>query len=247
MLHTMAPTMTSHHMGVKVSDYGVVAGPVAPASHGHDGLVAHQFEELEQQHEADTLGMWLFLATEVLIFAALIASYSVYRYTFPTAWMEGSHHLNVWLGTLNTGILLCSSLSVAFAVHAAQHGQQRRRTMLLVLTIIFGLAFLGVKAIEYTVDYHEGLMPVFNWTQTGADSQQLQLFFVFYFIMTGVHAVHMILGLGVFAGLAYRSSRGHFRVGKHMPIELAGLYWHFIDIVWVFLFPLLYLIGFHER
>ena len=217
----------------------------APAGHAaaHHGLVAHQFNDLEQQHEADTLGMWLFLATEVLFFGALFTVYATYRYLYPEAWAEGSHHLNDWLGGINTAVLLCSSLSVALSVHAAQTGQQRRLVLLLLVTIVLGLAFLGIKAVEWYTDYEEGLIPGVRWTQTGEGANHVMLFFVLYFSMTGLHALHMIIGIGVFAVIAYLAWRGAFTPVKHMPIELSGLYWHFVDIVWVFLFPLLYLIS----
>jgi cytochrome c oxidase subunit 3 len=210
-------------------------------AHGH-GLVAHQFEDLAQQKEADSLGMWLFLATEVLFFGALFTAYATYRYLYPAGFTEGSHHLNVPLGTFNTGVLLCSSLSVALAVHAAEQGHRRRLVILLLLTIFFGTAFLGVKAYEYYVDYHEGLIPAFNWTQTGEHAHEQELFFSLYFIMTGIHALHMIIGLAIWAVLTFMAWRGWFTPEKHIPVELVGLYWHFVDIVWVFLFPMLYLI-----
>ena len=221
--------------------------PTAPhgghAAAGHNPLVAHQFEDLEQQHEADSIGMWLFLATEVMFFATLFLCYATYRYLFPHGYSEASHHLNTTLGTINTAVLLCSSLSVALAVHAAQTNNRRQLILLLLLTIVFGLIFLGIKAVEYTTDYHEGLIPGLRWTYEGERAREVQLFFVLYFTMTGIHAIHMIIGLGVFAVLAFMAWRGRINADKYMPVELSGLYWHFVDIVWVFLFPMLYLIG----
>ena len=208
----------------------------------HHGPVAHQFEDIVQQREADTLGMWLFLASEVLFFGALFTAYATYRFLYPEAFAEGSHHLNVVYGTINTAVLLCSSLSVALAVHAAQNGNRRRLVTLLLLTMLFGVVFLGIKAVEWYVDYEEGLIPGIRWTQEGEGANQLQLFFSLYFIMTGLHAIHMIIGIGVWAVITFMAWRGRITREKHMPVEITGLYWHFVDIVWVFLFPLLYLI-----
>ena len=208
----------------------------------HHGPVAHQFEDIVQQREADTLGMWLFLASEVLFFGALFTAYATYRFLYPEAFAEGSHHLNAVYGTINTAVLLCSSLSVALAVHAAQNGNRRRLVTLLLLTMLFGVVFLGIKAVEWYVDYEEGLIPGIRWTQEGEGANQLQLFFSLYFIMTGLHAIHMIIGIGVWAVITFMAWRGWITHEKYMPVEITGLYWHFVDIVWVFLFPLLYLI-----
>ncbi len=222
----------------------------AAAHDDHHGPVAHQFDTLEQQHEADRIGMWTFLATEVLFFSALFCIYAVYRFLYPEGWLAGSHHLNVPIGTINTAVLLCSSLSVAFAVRAAEMGKQRMLIIMLILTMLFGLAFLGIKAYEWYVDYHEGLVPALNWTyydhhpeEFAGEARQVQLFFVLYFTMTGIHALHMIIGLGVFTTLLVLAIQGKLTNGHFMPVELTGLYWHFVDIVWVFLFPMMYLIG----
>jgi cytochrome c oxidase subunit 3 len=236
---------------------------------GH-GLVAHHFDDAVQQHEAATLGMWAFLATEVLFFGALLVAYAVYRhYYFPEFKLASEHFLISWLGGVNTAVLLCSSLSVVLAVHAAQHGEQKALLKMLVATIVLGAMFLGIKATEYTIDYHEGLVPgrFFHphlepeiqdsivrermalsphLTPDGAKLfviERLELFMGFYFVLTGIHATHMIIGLGLFAWLAYRTRRGDFGAGKNNnPVEICGLYWHFVDLVWIFLFPLLYLI-----
>jgi cytochrome c oxidase subunit III len=228
--------------------YAAVEQPVVSHDEYH-GPVAHQFDTLEQQHEADRIGMWTFLATEVLFFSALFCVYAVYRWMFPEGWASGASHLNVPLGTFNTAVLLCSSLSVAFAVRAAEMGNKRMLILMLVLTMIFGLAFLGVKAYEYYYDYEEGLIPGLRWTyfeehgeHFEGEARQVQLFFVLYFTMTGIHALHMIIGLGVFATLLVMAIRDKFSNGYFMPVELTGLYWHFVDIVWVFLFPMMYLI-----
>ena len=216
--------------------------------HGH-GPVAHQFDTLEQQHESDRIGMWTFLVTEVLFFSALFCVYAVYRWMYPQGWIAGSTHLNIPIGTINTAVLLCSSLSVAFAVRAAEMGNKRLLVIMLILTMLFGLAFLGIKGYEWYVDYEEGLIPGLNWTyfeehgeEFAGEARQTQLFFVLYFTMTGIHALHMIIGLGVFSWLLFMAIRGKLTNGWFMPVELTGLYWHFVDIVWVFLFPMMYLI-----
>lgn len=214
-----------------------------PHAAGQHELVAHQFDDLDQQHKADSLGMWVFLATEVLFFGVLFTAYAIYRMLYPAAWAEASHHLNQPLGALNTAVLLCSSLSVVLAVHAAQTGHRKRLVTFLLLTVVLGAIFLGIKAYEYYVDYLEGLIPGRLFTYESQDAAHVELFFLMYFTMTGIHAFHMIIGLGLFTVLAFFAWRRRYTPEKHMPIELCGLYWHFVDVVWVFLFPLLYLIG----
>jgi cytochrome c oxidase subunit 3 len=187
--------------------------------------------------------MWIFLATEVLFFGVLFTAYATFRMLYPGSFTEASHHLNQTLGAINTAVLLCSSLSVALSVHAAQTGNRKRLTALLLLTVVLGTVFLGIKAYEYYVDYHEGLIPGLNFTFASPEAPYVELFFFMYFVMTGIHAFHMIIGLVLFLVLAFFAWRGRYTPEKHMPVELCGLYWHFVDVVWVFLFPLLYLIG----
>ncbi|WP_029214583.1 cytochrome c oxidase subunit 3 [Kallotenue papyrolyticum] len=208
------------------------------------GHVAAHFDDAEQQFDAARLGMWTFLATEVLFFGGLFLVYAIYRAAYPEAFAEGSHHLHLVLGAVNTGVLLCSSLSMALAVRAAQTNQRRQLILFLILTILFGAAFLGVKAYEYYEKYHDHLMPLlglpFVWEGPHAD--QVRLFYGLYFAMTGFHALHMVIGIGVLLGLLVLSWRGWFSSEYYTPVEMVGLYWHFVDIVWVFLYPLLYLI-----
>lgn len=218
------------------------------------GVVAHHFEDLAQQQEANRLGLWVFLATEVLFFGVLITGYIVFRSVYPTTFLAGSQHLNVVLGTLNTAILLTSSLLVALAVRAASQlseswqrpeaaNPKRRQVMLLLLaTAALGLIFLGIKAYEYTIDYAEGLIPGLNFRWEGADDRQAQLFFTLYFITTGMHALHMIIGIVIAVVMAWLVRRQWYDRDP-MPVELYGLYWHFVDIVWIFVFPFYYLIG----
>ncbi|MBI5508299.1 MAG: cytochrome c oxidase subunit 3 family protein [Deltaproteobacteria bacterium] len=209
------------------------------------GALAQQFEDLEQQHESATLGMWLFLITEIMFFGGLFAAYAVYRSTHPEAWHNGSRHLDVVMGGINTAVLISSSLTMALAVRAAQLSKKTALLANLALTIAFGAVFLGIKAIEYHHKLEAGLVPGRFFTYVGPDLDHLQLFFLFYFIMTGMHAFHMVVGLVVLAVLVVMTLKGRLLGDFYKPVELTGLYWHFVDVVWIFLFPLLYLIGRH--
>lgn len=204
--------------------------------------VAHQFDDREQQFEAANLGMWTFLATEVMFFGGLFMAYAVYRYLYPAGFAEASRHTDMLLGGVNTAVLLTSSLTMALAVRAAQLGRRRSLVMFLVLTILMGMVFLGIKGVEYYKEYEEQLVPGLNFAFEGEHAQAVKLFFTFYFFMTGLHAVHMIIGIGVVAVIAVMAWQGRFSSEYYTPVDLTGLYWHFVDIVWVFLYPLLYLI-----
>jgi len=206
--------------------------------------LAEQFDDLPQQHEASSLGMWLFLATEVMFFGGLFTAYIIFRNFYLPTFEAGSRLLDVRIGAFNTAVLLCSSLTMALAVRAAQMGKKRLLITFLLLTLLLGLTFVGVKlAFEWRHDYLEGLMPGINWTFDGPDSRHLELFFCFYFFLTGVHALHMVIGVGVLAVLIFMAARGRFSPQRYNAVEMSGLYWHFVDVVWIFLFPLLYLIG----
>jgi cytochrome c oxidase subunit 3 len=207
-----------------------------------DLIVAHQFDDYGQQQEAGTLGMWLFLATEILFFGGMFLAYTVYRATYPEVYGQASRHLDIVLGTINTGVLLCSSLTMAMGVHEAQRGNRRMLVFLLLLTMLLGAAFLGIKFYEYYQKFEEHLIPgpQFVWNAPGYKAAML--FFLFYFVMTGMHALHMIIGIGMMTVLVIMTLRGKFNSIYYSPVELGGLYWHFVDIVWVFLFPLLYLV-----
>ena len=207
--------------------------------------LAHQFEDLAQQREVASLGMWLFLVTEVLFFGGLFLVYSVYRGWYPAAFATSSHELIVWAGTLNTVVLITSSLTMALAVHAAQTGERRLLMMLLVATMALGCVFLGIKAFEYYTEFTEGHLPGPGFRFEPEHFQHAQIFFSLYFLMTGLHALHMIIGLGIMSVMWWWSYRGIITAEYYAPIEVSGLYWHFVDIVWIFLFPLLYLIGRH--
>jgi cytochrome c oxidase subunit 3 len=204
---------------------------------------AHQFESLEQQRDADVTGMWTFLATEVLFFGGLILCYTFGRFSFPAAFEAASHHLYVAFGGPNTAILLCSSFTMALAVRSAQLGRRKALVGFLVVTVLFGIGFLVVKGFEYRTDYVEQLVPKWNFHWDGPDAGHVELFFWLYFVLTGLHAVHVTIGVVLLSVVAFLGWKGRITAENHMTAEISGLYWHFVDIVWVFLFPLLYLIG----
>ena len=212
------------------------------AVHAHSGL-AHQFDDLGQQHEAGNLGMWAFLATEIMFFGGLFAGYTIYRSQYFAAFTAGSHLLDVRLGAMNTAVLIGSSLTMALAVRSAQLGRRKAIVLFLILTILLGSVFLGVKAYEYHHKFENHLVPGIDYNPDQPYAPQVQLFLCFYFFLTGLHALHMVIGIGILAVLVAMASRGKFSAEYFSPVEVSGLYWHFVDIVWIFLFPLLYLIG----
>jgi cytochrome c oxidase subunit 3 len=220
----------------------VVTGSM-PELAGDHGPLQHHFDDMEQQNESAALGMWLFLLTELMFFGGVFTAYAVYRYLFNAAFAEGASHLDVQLGTINTVILIFSSLTMALAVHAAQVGRKQLIVLFLILTMVFGGAFLVIKGIEYSHKWHEHHVPGAYFEYDGPLANQVHLFFSFYFTMTGIHALHMVLGIGWMAWLTRRALRGDFGPEYNSPVEMTGLYWHFVDIVWIFLFPLLYLFG----
>ncbi len=285
----------------------------------HEPGLQHQFEDMGQQEESVSIGMWMFLVQEILFFGGLFTVYLVFRSKYPMAFAAGSNHLDAFLGGLNTLVLIVSSLTMALTVYYAQKNNRNMQVILIILTMFFGAVFLGVKAVEYTDKYNHGLVPVaglnkrikedktaahdtshekpcwevdhnappvehvnprgeFQWTdcslvklavdekiltpsekigyfvkdENGADRidphkfrDKVLIFFWIYFVMTGLHALHMIVGLGLMAWLLWTAFRGHYTSEYYMPVEMSGLYWHFVDIVWIFLFPLLYLLGRH--
>lgn len=296
-------------------------------THGHyhaPGL-QHQFDDMKQQEESVSIGMWMFLAQEIMFFGGMFTVYLLYRWKFPMAFAAGSNHLDAFLGGLNTLVLIVSSLTMALTVYYAQKGNRNMQVILIVLTMIFGTVFLGVKAVEYTDKYNHGLIPFANWnkktkespkgeehkadhsrnfvlpfetkasaaeTKPGAEEhpysnktgvfqwkdislaqmgekegyltdwekvgyysngkldekkfeEKVRIFFWIYFCMTGLHALHMVIGLGIMAWLLWKAWLGTYSAAYYSPVEMSGLYWHFVDIVWIFLFPLLYLLGRH--
>lgn len=208
---------------------------------------AHHFDSVEQQKESATLGMWIFLVTEIMFFGGLILAYVVYRSLYHDAFINASlHHLDVKLGAINTVVLIFSSFTMALAVHFAQLGKRKFLVIFLLLTMLLGSAFLGIKVVEYYDKYQHHLIPgpSFNY-EDSAIARPAELFFSLYFAMTGLHALHMIIGIGILTVLCFQAWRGRYESGYYWPIELTGLYWHFVDIVWIFLFPFLYLISRH--
>ena len=241
------------------------------------GELYGQFQTLEQQKESATLGMWIFLVTEVLFFGGLFLTYTINRHFYFTAFGIGSNTLDITLGTINTGVLILSSLTMAMAVWSAQVGRKQLVSLFLLATLGLGTVFLGVKVVEYKQKFDHHLIPGRSfdvWYQvdhakpaTEQEKEELdkeraelhkatlsdpdiqshgQLYFSLYFGMTGLHALHMIVGAGLLIWLIKGSLRSRFTAQYNTPVEVVGLYWHFVDIVWIYLFPLLYLIDRHR-
>jgi cytochrome c oxidase subunit III len=255
-----ATTATAAAAASTAADHG------AHEDHGHGdhpyGL-AHHFDSLDQQKEAGTLGMWAFLAQEVMFFGGALAAYAIYRTSYANAFGLASGIENWQIGAFNTGVLLCSSFTVAMAVHAAQAGKNKAVINWLILTLLFGGAFLGVKYFEYSHLIHENLTPwngerfkagwEHHFTEHPHPKPDVypnateewrggRIFFSFYFALTGIHAAHMVVGFGLFIWLIVLAAKRRFAPTRYAPVEMVGLYWHFVDIVWIFLYPLLYLI-----
>ncbi len=221
----------------------------------------HHFENLEQQREAGALGMWVFLATEIMFFGGMFLAYTLYRYKYPVAFAAASNHLDIRLGAINTAVLIFSSFTMAMAVFSTQVGKRRESIIYLLATIALGLTFLVIKAFEYKSKYVDKLIPgtlipghSFNPDTTspgglhlppGVSLRNIELFYWIYFAMTGMHALHMVIGVGLLTVIMILAARRRFSPEYHAPVEVSGLYWHFVDIVWIFLFPLLYLLGRH--
>jgi cytochrome c oxidase subunit 3 len=208
--------------------------------------VHHQFDDAAQQFTTSQLGMWAFLVTEIMFFGGLFAAYAVYRMLYPEAFAAASRHMDVTLGAINTAVLLGSSLTMVLAVRSSQLGLQRALLTNLVLTAFLGTVFLGIKAFEYAHKWHEHLVPGPYFALEGRFSREAEILLSLYFAMTGMHALHMVIGLGLLLWLLLGAMRGRFSTAYFTPVEVVGLYWHFVDIVWIFLFPLLYLIGNHQ-
>lgn len=227
--HAVATTGTSH-----------------PTTHGTHAR-AHQFDTPEQQYSASNLGMWLFLATEVMTFGGFFLAYIVYRTLYPDTFEAGSTHQSAFYGTINTAALILSSLTMALAVHAAQVGNRKRLSIFLVCTILLACVFLGIKSIEYTQHYQENLWigPGFNMhgAEGAVEQGRAQIYFFLYWTMTGLHGFHVLIGIFLLSGLLINNLRKVYSTEYFTPIEMTGLYWHFVDLVWIFLFPLLYLLG----
>lgn len=220
----------------------IAANPAAAAN------LEEQFANLDQQSDARKLGMWVFLVTEIMFFGGILMCYTMYRGLYTRGFEIGSHMLDVKWGATNTAVLICSSLTMALAIRAAQVGKRRASIIgLLAVTMLLGLVFLFIKfGMEWRHEYLEHLAPGINFAYSGPDAARVELFFCFYFFLTGLHALHMTIGIGILLVLCWMAWRGRFSPGFYSPLEVAGLYWHFVDIVWIFLFPLFYLIDVHH-
>jgi cytochrome c oxidase subunit 3 len=207
--------------------------------------LAHHFESYEQQKESATLGMWTFLVTEILFFGGLFAAYSLYRSLYPTVFGAASRTLDLRLGAFNTAVLIGSSLTMALAVRGGQVGRPKTTFGMLLGTLALGSTFLGVKAIEYADKFHHHHVPGPSFHFEGPDAPHAQLFFSLYFLMTGLHALHMVIGAAILVLMLRPAWRGAWTPANHNFLEGFGLYWHFVDLVWIFLFPLLYLVERH--
>jgi cytochrome c oxidase subunit III len=218
-------------------------------------LVAHElqhhFRDMEQQRETSTFGMWIFLITEIMFFGGMFCAYLIYRLSYYQAWVDGSQRMDITLGATNTAVLIFSSLTMAMAVHSAQLGRRKLIIIFLILTLILGATFLGIKAVEYHDHWKNHEVPGQYFSGLDAeghdkgwrDVQHTSLYFALYFAMTGMHALHMIIGAGLLTWLIVAASKNKFNSSYFSPVENVGLYWHFVDIVWIYLFPLLYLIS----
>lgn len=201
-----------------------------------------QYDSLERQHATARLGMWVFLGSEMLLFAGLLALYAAYRFAYPAEFEAAAAHANLVIGTVNTYILITSSLTMALAIHATRRGHRSRTLLWLALTIGFGLAFDVLKGVEYAEHLREGIAPGHDYAFAALPAHGAVLYFTLYYLLTGLHALHVTGGIVVLAWLALRARRGDFTPQSHLALELGGLYWHLIDLVWIFLWPLLYLI-----
>lgn len=225
---------------------------MASESHLHEETLAlrEQFDTAAQQKDASTLGMWIFLITEVMFFGGMFLAYTVYRRVYPDVFAIASGSLDVYIGAANTVVLLCSSLTMVLAVRAAQLGKSKAIVLFLILTLILGGVFLGVKAYEWDQKFVEHHIPgsSFHFEGIAPDQQgHAQLFFSLYFAMTGLHALHMVIGAGMLIYLIVHARKGRYTTEYNTPVDLIGLYWHFVDVIWIFLFPLLYLIDRHMK
>lgn len=206
-------------------------------------VLAHHYKTADQAFQASKLGLWLFLVTEILLFGGLFVIYITYRALYPDLFHQASHLLNRPMGAINTIVLICSSLTMAMAVNSTQRGDANRANQYLLITFFCALLFMIVKYAEYSHKFHEGLLPGMYFTYEGLDHPRAALFFSLYFMMTGLHGIHVLVGMGLILWILIRSNKHHFDSSYYTPVENVGLYWHLVDLIWIYLFPLLYLIG----
>lgn len=204
---------------------------------------AHHFASADDEFEASKQGMWLFLVTEVLMFGGLFVAYAIFRGLYPEMFHEAHKMLQVKMGATNTLVLITSSITMACAVSATQRGQRSRAILLLVMTLILASCFLVIKYFEYAHKFADGLLPGGYFTNTELKEPKSSLFFSIYFMMTGLHGIHVMVGMCLITWMIIRTARREFGPNYYTPIELIGFYWHFVDLIWIYLFPLLYLVG----
>jgi len=209
----------------------------------HPAHLQHHFSDVEQQRESAKLGMWFFLLTEVLTFGGLFCAYAIYRSWYPEMFSIAHRELNVTMGTINTVVLITSSLTMALAIRSMQLNNKGMTQLMLFLTILLAATFMVIKYFEYTHKIHVGQLPGKYYFFEGIDANNPHIFFSIYFAMTGLHGLHVLIGIGVIAWLMIRTSKNEFSSEYYTPIEMTGLFWHLVDLIWIFLFPLFYLIG----
>ncbi|MCZ7587026.1 MAG: cytochrome c oxidase subunit 3 family protein [Deltaproteobacteria bacterium] len=211
-------------------------------AHGdHPSFLQHHFYTVEQQASAAKFGMWLFLAQEILFFSGLFLAYAAYRFFYPDTFLHAHEHLSVPMGATNTVVLITSSLTMALGVRAAQMGERKKTVGYLAATILFACVFLVIKYFEYSHKFHDGLLPGKYFSHLGMEGEP-QIFFGIYFVLTGLHGLHVLVGIGVLLWVMILAQKGRFSPDYYSPVENVGLYWHLVDLIWIFLFPLLYLV-----
>jgi cytochrome c oxidase subunit 3 len=216
---------------------------IAKAGHEeHHHHFAHHFESAEHEYESSKQGVWLFLVTEILMFGGLFVGYVIFHQIYPQTFAEGASHLNWVLGTVNTVVLISSSLTMALGVYYNQRRERTKAIVSLVITLLCGATFMVVKYFEYSAKIHHGLLPGALFHNPEAHAQNLGLYFSFYFMMTGLHGTHVLIGMGLITWVLIRTIRGEFGPDYYTPVEGVGLFWHLVDLIWIYLFPLLYLV-----
>lgn len=214
-------------------------------NHAHGAHVAHHFKNAEHQFQTAKEGIWLFMVTEILMFGGLFVAYAIYHSMYPEMFAEGASHLDWKMGFINTLVLLGSSFTMALGIYYCQKNDKDKAALSLALTIICGFIFMGIKYMEYTHKFHLGLFPgkYLDVAKAGAEHANLGLYYGFYYCMTGLHGTHVIIGMCLIGWLLYRTRRGDFSSEYYTPVEGVGIFWHIVDLIWIFLFPLLYLVG----
>ena len=218
-------------------------GQGSGALSGRPFEVAHHFDSADQQFDAGRMGIWLFLVTEILLFGGMFCAFAVFRSWYFESFVEAHHHLDKVMGCINTLVLIGSSLTMALAVRAAQKSESSKVVLLLALTLLCAATFLCIKYVEYSHKFHEGLLPGRYFHAEGFRTLHAGVFFAIYFMMTGIHGLHVIVGMGLITWVLVRARRGDFSSRYYAPVEGVGLYWHLVDLIWIYLFPLLYLVG----